>query len=63
MPIFEYSCPDCGYIFEKLVLTREEKRLECPKCGSKEVERIFSSFATTGGTGKSAGSCAPSGGG
>lgn len=64
MPIFEYTCSKCGHVFEKLVMTRNQEPPECPKCGWKRVERMFSAFATTGATGKSAGAvCAPSGGG
>ena len=63
MPIFEYTCPDCRCVFEKLVLTRENKGLECPKCGSEQVEQILSAFATTGSGKAAPGSCAPSGGG
>lgn len=64
MPIFEYRCPECGTAFEKLVLTRDEKRFECPKCGSKDTERLFSTFAMTGAAGRSgAAACEPSGAG
>ncbi|HEV2423811.1 MAG TPA: zinc ribbon domain-containing protein [Terriglobia bacterium] len=64
MPIFEYLCPRCGYSFEKLVLRRSDGRPECPQCGAKRVEQVFSAFATKGATPKSAGQvCAPSGGG
>lgn len=61
MPLFEYECSDCGYVFEKLVLARSAEPPECPKCGRDEVEQLFSAFATAG---KGSGSvCAPSGGG
>ena len=30
MPLFEYACPDCGHVFEKLVLRRSTKAPECP---------------------------------
>jgi len=64
MPIFEYACPHCGHIFEKLVLTRNQEPPECPKCGYQRVEQKFSVFATGGTASKSAGCvCAPSGGG
>jgi len=64
MPLFEYACSNCGHVFEKLVLTRNMESPECPKCGRKRVEQIFSAFATASGSRKSAGTaCAPSGGG
>jgi putative FmdB family regulatory protein len=65
MPIFEYACGKCGKVFEKLVLGRDPVPAECPHCGSKRVEQIFSSFATVSAGGKSsaAPACGPSGGG
>ncbi len=64
MPIFEYACPECRYVFERLVLNRNQDPPECPRCGSKRVDQKFSAFATSAGTGKSsAAACAPSGGG
>ena len=39
MPIFEYACPHCGHVFEKLVLTRHPEAPECPHCGWKQVEQ------------------------
>ncbi|MGA2078455.1 MAG: zinc ribbon domain-containing protein [Terriglobia bacterium] len=64
MPIFEYACPQCGHVFEKLVLTRHQEPPECPQCGWKKVDQKFSTFATTGPANRlAAGTCAPSGGG
>lgn len=62
MPIFEYACSNCGHVFEKLVLTRDQEPPECPNCGWKQVEQMFSAFSTA--TSKSTGgACGPSGGG
>jgi len=55
MPMFEYACSKCGHVFEKLVLTRHPSPPECPKCGGKRVEQIFSAFATGSANRKSAG--------
>jgi len=64
MPIFEYSCPNCGHAFEKLVLIRQQEPPQCPQCGGKRVEQKFSTFATAGPANRLAGGvCAPSGGG
>jgi len=64
MPIFEYVCPHCGHIFEKLVLTRNQQPPECPQCGWKKVDQKFSTFATAGPANNlAARACAPSGGG
>jgi len=53
MPIFEFTCADCGNRFEELLTFAElEKELPaCPKCESKAVERGLSAFATGSGSG------------
>ncbi|HNX27212.1 MAG TPA: zinc ribbon domain-containing protein [Phycisphaerae bacterium] len=48
MPIYEYTCENCGKDFEKLVSSSAAKPL-CPECGSKKVQRRFSTFAAHGG--------------
>ena len=40
IPIYEYSCQDCGNDFEALV--RGSDRATCPECESENLERIFS---------------------
>lgn len=47
MPIYEYCCLKCKKEFEELILNKEEE-IKCPACGSKELERRFSTFATQG---------------
>ena len=43
MKIYEFRCESCGSIFE---LTKEESEdLSCPRCGSKDVKRLFSTPA------------------
>jgi putative FmdB family regulatory protein len=44
MPIYEYSCDDCGSKFEKLV-RGAETQVACPKCGEKHVKQELSTFA------------------
>ncbi len=44
MPIYEYRCDDCGHAFEKLVPSHRSKP-DCPECGSKQLQRLYSSFA------------------
>jgi len=46
MPIFEYVCPKCGHVFEKLILNRDQPAPACPKCSSTGAEQKFSTFAT-----------------
>ncbi len=64
MPIYEYSCLDCGNDFEALVFRSSEK-ICCPNCQKENLERKMSTFAFKGsekfvGTGSSSscGSCA-----
>ncbi|MBI1940831.1 MAG: zinc ribbon domain-containing protein [Acidobacteria bacterium] len=61
MPIFEYTCKKCGKVFEKLVMRQVERPQPCPHCGSKKVERQFSTFSATISSPKSSRVCAPSG--
>lgn len=42
MAIREYKCNKCG-IFESIEIKTTDKTEECPKCGSKDIERIISS--------------------
>lgn len=48
MPIYEYECKKCNDKFEFLMLRKDEE-IKCPKCGSQNATKIFSSFAFTGG--------------
>ena len=46
MPIFEYSCQDCGARFEKLVRRAgDTDGLACPSCGRTELRQELSVFA------------------
>lgn len=46
MPIYEYSCNDCGNRFEKLVRTSTVvAEIECPSCGEKHLKQELSTFA------------------
>ncbi|MEW6067861.1 MAG: zinc ribbon domain-containing protein [Nitrospirota bacterium] len=70
MPIYEFRCLKCGYIFELLKLKKSDadSSMKCPKCSSNEVERVLStvSIGTSSGGKKakqtikscSGGSCA-----
>ena len=52
MPIYEYRCESCQSSFEALV-TRSEPQAECPGCGSQNLAREMSVFASSvsGGNG------------
>jgi putative FmdB family regulatory protein len=45
MPLYEYKCPNCHGVTEKLIshsADEEEKRVQkCPECGGK-AERVIS---------------------
>ncbi|WP_022853827.1 FmdB family zinc ribbon protein [Thermodesulfatator atlanticus] len=49
MPIYEFTCADCGETFEELVLGGKIEGLKCPKCGSERVEKIMSACAFKSG--------------
>ncbi|NPV08095.1 MAG: zinc ribbon domain-containing protein [Anaerolineae bacterium] len=62
MPIFEYECRHCGRHFEKFVLSARSVSVACPVCGSDNVRKVLSAFATSGrGATGGATSCLPSG--
>lgn len=55
MPIFEYSCDDCGTKFEKLVRrSAETEAVRCPSCGEAHLTPQYSTFAAHSGSPKSA---------
>ena len=65
MPVYEYRCPDCTNLFEKLVSFSDAARdVHCPTCGT-QASKLLSTFAAIGVAGGSAsGSQAvPAGGG
>ena len=46
MPIFEYKCRKCSFEFEALVRNAQALPEEgCPECGSKELQKLLSTFA------------------
>jgi putative FmdB family regulatory protein len=51
MPLFEFTCADCGRVFEELLSLAELEAgaVACPACRSVKVERGLSSFASGGG--------------
>jgi putative FmdB family regulatory protein len=62
MPIYEYSCPECGKDFEKLV--GSQAAVACPACASARVIRRISLVGVrTGGLGPSASPAESSAGG
>ena len=46
MPIYEFACKNCRTAFERFVLSsRSFNDVKCPKCGSKDVQKMMSSFS------------------
>ncbi|HSG30385.1 MAG TPA: zinc ribbon domain-containing protein [Thermodesulfobacteriota bacterium] len=45
MPVFEYECKCCNSRFETLVMSTDEE-VNCTDCGSEDIEKQFSSFAS-----------------
>lgn len=60
MPIYEYICMSCSEKFSLLQkMTASEKDACCPRCSSKSVKKLMSSFCCSSAEG---GFSAPSGG-
>jgi putative FmdB family regulatory protein len=51
MPLYEYTCRGCRKRFEALVFGKEQPA--CPKCKSRDLEKLFSTFAVSGAERKS----------
>jgi len=58
MPIYEFICRKCKKHFESLVSIGKEKSVSCTSCGSKDIQKIFSSFGIGGGNRLSSSSAA-----
>jgi len=61
MPIYEYTCKTCGHRFEALVFGG--KTPDCPECGGRRLEKLFSVFGVAGGSDTSPPICPTTGGG
>ena len=55
MPLFEFTCTECGHQFETLVMGN--RLPACPKCSSESLDKRYSTF----GARSSSGSAQPSG--
>jgi putative FmdB family regulatory protein len=49
MPIFEYRCGKCGHVTAFLEKADVRHAHPCEKCGSKNTEKVFSTFAAKSG--------------
>ncbi|MCL4244911.1 MAG: zinc ribbon domain-containing protein [Candidatus Dadabacteria bacterium] len=53
MPIYEFFCKKCNTVFRFYSRTIDTATIpKCPKCRRVKLERMFSSFATPGKSGK-----------
>jgi putative FmdB family regulatory protein len=51
MPIYEFQCPGCGQIFDKLMRFSEADQLPvCPHCGEKETQKMITAGAVISGS-------------
>lgn len=62
MPIYEYVCEQCNARFEELVRSVDASKAVCPECGSRQVRRALSVFATRVTESAGGGSPNPGGG-
>lgn len=53
MPMFEYTCRQCGHQFETLV--RGDRQPACPRCHALDLEKMYSTFAARGGNSPASG--------
>lgn len=61
MPIFEYQCNKCGHVTSFLEKGSSRKAHACQKCGSKDTEKVFSTFAAKSGASSSSSPSCPTG--
>lgn len=59
MPLYEFECHGCHKRFEELVSSSSD--VECPKCGSRDLEKLMSAFAVGGGAATAAIDASPCG--
>lgn len=48
MPIFDFSCQDCGKKFDLMISNQNKDQVKCPECGSSQVKQLLSMFSTGG---------------
>ena len=48
MPTYDYFCKKCNTPFTVVqsIKEHEEKKIQCPKCGEKDIARQVSPFMT-----------------
>ena len=58
MPIYEFKCNKCNYVFEEFVFSSnvDTSQLECPQCGENNIQKLMSAFSSSFGTAAGSGS-------
>jgi putative FmdB family regulatory protein len=46
MPIYEYRCLECGRISEIFIHSLNSQNVQCPACGSYELDKLLSASYT-----------------
>jgi len=49
MPIYEFLCEKCSLRFEIFERNTGAEKIVCPKCGTGEIKRLFSTFGFSSG--------------
>lgn len=50
MPMYQFSCRDCGQGFEKkLRMSQASSQQNCPSCGSEDTKKVFGAIAIGSG--------------
>jgi putative FmdB family regulatory protein len=44
MPLFDFSCLECGKQFARIISNAEKGKLKCPECNSSNIKQLLSSF-------------------
>lgn len=57
MPVYSYICKECNEKFDLFIgVSSKDDELVCKKCGSKNIQRVFSSFSVGSSSNKDSGS-------
>jgi putative FmdB family regulatory protein len=55
MPIFDFSCNECGKNFDVMISNSDKDKVRCPQCSSAKVVQKLSLFNTGSGNSSSSG--------
>ncbi|NLP18260.1 MAG: zinc ribbon domain-containing protein [Firmicutes bacterium] len=48
MPLYEFTCRDCGHNFTILASWEKKKEAACPRCGSEGLREVWGGFSSPG---------------